>query len=85
MPTTISSSSVGCEVPAERGARVYGTITHWERNLVTGEPVEHGPVRDVIVTVRGSVRAIEGITGVNGWQRSASGLPLRTWHAPDVL
>ena len=37
--------------PGHASAHVYGTITHWERNLATGAPVDHGPVPDVLVTV----------------------------------
>jgi len=36
------------------GARVYGTITHWERNLSSGEPKDYGPVSDVFVSVVGA-------------------------------
>jgi hypothetical protein len=36
------------------GARVYGTITHWERHLSSGEPKEYGPVSDVFVSVVGA-------------------------------
>jgi len=35
-------------------ARVYGTITHWERNLSSGEPKDYGPVSDVFVSVVGA-------------------------------
>jgi hypothetical protein len=36
------------------GARVYGTINHWERNLSSGEPKDYGPVSDVFVSVVGA-------------------------------
>jgi hypothetical protein len=36
------------------GARVYGTINHWERNLSSGEPKDYGPVSDVFVGVVGA-------------------------------
>jgi hypothetical protein len=35
------------------GARVYGAITHWERDLATGESRNYGPVPSVRVTLHG--------------------------------
>jgi hypothetical protein len=47
-------------------ARVYGTITHWERDLATGEPRDHGPVPDVVVTVHGLGSAFDAWTDARG-------------------
>ena len=47
-------------------ARVYGTITHWERDLATGEPRDHGPVPGVLVTVRGPGSAFDASTDARG-------------------
>jgi hypothetical protein len=52
--------------PSDARARVYGTITHWERDLATGEPREHGPVPDVLVTVRGPGSAFDAWTDARG-------------------
>jgi len=48
------------------GARVYGTITHWERNLSTGEPKKYGPVRDVFVSVVGPAGTFSASTDDRG-------------------
>lgn len=53
-------------VPSQTRARVYGTITHWERDLATGEPREHGPVPDVLVTVHGLGSAFDAWTDARG-------------------
>jgi len=39
--------------PSGAGARVYGTITHWERDLATGQPHRYGPVPFVHVVLSG--------------------------------
>jgi hypothetical protein len=52
--------------PRRGGARVYGTITHWERNLSTGEPKEYGPVRDVFVSVVGPAGTFSASTDDSG-------------------
>ena len=52
--------------PGGTRARVYGTITHWERDLATSQPIEHGPVPDVLVSVRGPGNAFEGVTDAQG-------------------
>jgi hypothetical protein len=43
--------------PGTARARIFGTITHWERDLATLQPLEHGPVEGVLVTVRGLANA----------------------------
>ncbi|CAN5649968.1 hypothetical protein BH23ACI1_BH23ACI1_31630 [soil metagenome] len=53
-------------VPGQTRARVYGTITHWERDFATGEPREHGPVPDVLVSVRGLASAFDALTDTRG-------------------
>jgi hypothetical protein len=52
--------------PADGRSRVYGTITHAELDLATGEPREYGPVADVVVTVRGPGNAFEAWTDARG-------------------
>ena len=47
-------------------ARVSGTITHWERELATGAPLDQGPVADVLVTVRGESSAFHATTDERG-------------------
>jgi hypothetical protein len=47
-------------------ARLFGTIRHWERNLATGEPHDHGPVQNVLISVRGLGTAFEGWTDAQG-------------------
>ena len=47
-------------------ARVYGTVTHWERDLATGQAREHGPVPDVLVHVRGLGKAFDAWTDTRG-------------------
>jgi len=54
------------ETRAPARARVSGTITHWERDLATGQPLEIGPVPDVLVTVRGSSTSFQGTTDEQG-------------------
>ena len=51
---------------APAGARVSGTITHWERNLAGDTPREYGPVADVHVQLRGQGAALEARTDEQG-------------------
>jgi hypothetical protein len=52
--------------PRETCARIYGTFTHWEQDLATGQPREYGPVPDVLVTVRGPGSAFDAWTDARG-------------------
>jgi hypothetical protein len=52
--------------PSPGRARVYGTITHWERDLATGEGHEYGPVADVIVSVRNVATSFDAATDARG-------------------
>src|SRR5436190_2514848 len=52
--------------PAPARARVSGTITHWERDLASRQPIQMGPVPDVLVTVRGSSATFQGTTDEQG-------------------
>jgi hypothetical protein len=52
--------------PGNARPRVYGTITHWERDLATGQPREHGPVPDVLVTVHSLSTAFDAWTDARG-------------------
>ena len=52
--------------PGHARAYVYGTITHWERNLATGAPVDQGPVPDVLVTVHTVGTAVDAWTDARG-------------------
>ncbi len=52
--------------PGKTRARVYGTISHWERDLATGQPRENGLVPDVLVIVRSPGNAFEAWTDARG-------------------
>jgi hypothetical protein len=52
--------------PTPPGARVSGTITHWERDLATGDPLDHGPVPDVLVTVASTSSAFHATSNARG-------------------
>jgi Carboxypeptidase regulatory-like domain len=56
------------------GARVYGSIEHWEPDLFTGNRRDFGGVPDVVVNVRGSGSAFEGRTDDQG-RYEIKGLP----------
>ena len=51
---------------APAGARVSGTITHWERNLAGDAPRKYGPVADVHIQLRGPGGAREARTDEQG-------------------
>jgi 5-hydroxyisourate hydrolase-like protein (transthyretin family) len=51
---------------APAGARVSGTITHWERSLAGDTAREYGPVADVHVQLRGQGAALEARTDEQG-------------------
>lgn len=51
---------------APAGARVSGTITHWERNLGGDAPRKYGPVADVHVQLHGPSGAREARTDEQG-------------------
>ena len=51
---------------APTGARVSGTITHWERNLAGDAPRKYGPVADVHIQLRGPAGAREARTDDQG-------------------
>jgi hypothetical protein len=55
------------------GGRVYGSITHWERDLATRTPRDYGPVPDVLVTLRGPLNT-QVATDEHG-RFEAAGLP----------
>lgn len=48
------------------GARVYGTITHWEHDLVEGHGVSRGPVPGVYVALQGPRGAFSATTDDKG-------------------
>lgn len=52
--------------PSDARARVSGTIGHWERDLATGESRDHGPVPDVLVSIRGMRGAFDASTDGRG-------------------
>ena len=52
--------------PGGPRARVYGTVTHWERDLATGQPINHGPVPDVVINARGGGNAFDTVTDAQG-------------------
>ena len=47
-------------------ARIYGTINHAEPDLSSGQPRQYGPVRDVLVSVRGLGIAADASTDEAG-------------------
>jgi hypothetical protein len=49
-----------------KGARVSGTIDHWESDHATGRPVKYGGVPDVQVLVRGSTGVFSAMTDAEG-------------------
>ena len=51
---------------APAGARVSGTITHWENDFATREPRRYPPVADVHVQLRGTGVTREARTDENG-------------------
>jgi hypothetical protein len=48
------------------GARVFGTVIHGENDLLTGEPLNHGPAGNIVLTLGGSGRLFEARTGPDG-------------------
>jgi len=48
------------------GARLSGTIDHWERDLGTGQPRQYGPVADVLITAQRPGNAFEVSTDAQG-------------------
>jgi len=56
------------------GARVFGSVVHWDRNPATGETRDNGPVSYVVLTLRGPDRSFEARTDEAGRYQLA-GLP----------
>jgi hypothetical protein len=52
--------------PSGTGARVYGTVTHWERDLATGQSHQYGPVPFVHVLLSGTSPIAEAQTDDQG-------------------
>ncbi len=48
------------------GARVFGTINHWDSDLATGEFRDRGPVGGIELTLRGSGRSFQARSGGDG-------------------
>jgi hypothetical protein len=48
------------------GARVYGSVTHRERNLATGASRDYGPVPFIHLLLRGSAGAVDAQTDQRG-------------------
>ncbi len=48
------------------GAHVSGSISHWDRDSVTGDPRNAGPVPNVVLTLSGSDRSFQTRTGQDG-------------------
>jgi hypothetical protein len=65
------------------GGRVSGTIKHWEIDPAAGGQVEHGPVPDVQVLVRGSRGTFSGMTDAAG-KYSVAGIPVGAYEV-EVL
>jgi hypothetical protein len=47
-------------------ARLYGTVRHWEQDLATGQPQDHGSMRDVHVRALGATSAFDARTDASG-------------------
>jgi hypothetical protein len=48
------------------GARLYGTVKHWEHDYATQQTVQYGGVADVQVLVRGSSGSFSAMTDTTG-------------------
>jgi hypothetical protein len=60
--------------PTGPGGRVYGVVTHWERDLATGQPLDRGPVPAVRVGIQGEAGTFEARTDGAG-RYEVTGLP----------
>lgn len=49
-----------------KGARVFGTVQHWERDLASSEPQNYGPVKDVRIWVRSPEMTVDAFTDAQG-------------------
>ncbi len=56
------------------GARVFGTITHWEQDVTRTRSRDYGPVGNVDVTLRGADRSFQARTDQNG-RYELTGIP----------
>ena len=56
------------------GARVFGTITHWEQDVTRTRSRDYGPVGNVDVTLRGADRSFQATTDQNG-RYELTGIP----------
>ena len=56
------------------GARVFGTITHWEQDVTRTRARDYGPVGNVDVTLRGADRSFQARTDQNG-RYELTGIP----------
>jgi hypothetical protein len=65
-------------VPAT-SARVFGSVTHVEHDLLTGESRNHGTVGNIALTLRGSGRVFEARTGPDG-RYEIAGVPPGTYQ-----
>jgi hypothetical protein len=65
------------------GARMFGTINHWEHDPATRETVHYGPVADVQILLRGTRGTFSGMTDTAG-KYIVSGIPAGSYDV-DVL
>ena len=68
--------------------RVFGSITHRDRDPVTRDPRNAGPVADVVLTLRGAGRSFQARTGRDGryeFTGAAPGRYVLTGVAPPVF
>lgn len=71
-------------VPASaHGARLSGTIKHWEHDYAAGKNIEYGGVADVRVVARSPDGVFGGVTDEQG-RYSISGLPVGSYDV-EVL
>lgn len=71
-------------VPATgAGARMFGTVNHWEHDPATRATVQHGPVADVQILLRGPRGTYSGMTGTDGTYNIA-GIPVGAYEV-EVL
>src|SRR5438067_5218582 len=69
--------------PSGTGARVYGVVTHWERNLATGDGHKYGPVPFVHVQLRGELAALESESDEQG-RYAIAGIPPGTYDLQAI-
>jgi Carboxypeptidase regulatory-like domain len=68
---------LGTAAQASAGARVYGRVTHWQRDPFEAQAVDYGPLENVTINVRGTAFSRDVATDRDG-RYEISGLPVGT-------